>query len=328
MSRRAICFPLKRKDEAFAAFQSLQGCLERFYENKIIAVRCDNGGEFRELNFDKQLEKVGIKVEFTNTYSPEIKGVAERFNNAAEDVIKVWLKSSNLPDKFWEALKAFTYCWNRDIHEKLNKTPFEIFKSYHPSVFNLKPPFGTIAYVGVPKQQRSKLQMRTKKGIMVGYSIITEAYRIYLPTEKKILETINVVFGKRMYYNDYRNENKKKSGINLDPSFSESPAKFTRSQNFRKNSEPAISDESTSSSSSYYSFSDDEPSSSESEIEPIEQDPVVSDQKSEESYHDQTEEISEDSEDDDVDYSAISCRYKYTGVVETGKETQPEADQA
>ncbi|GFS47281.1 retrovirus-related Pol polyprotein from transposon TNT 1-94 [Trichonephila clavipes] len=308
MSRRAICFSLKRKDKAVSVFRKLQGCVELFTGKKIIAVRCDNGGEFRELNFDKQLEKVGIKVEFTDTYSPEMKGVAERFNNAAEDAIKVWLKSSNLPDTFWkEALDAFAYSWNLDIHNKLNKTSFEIFESYQPSVFNSKPPFGTIAFVGVLKQQRSKLQMRTKKGIMVGYSIKTDGYKIYLPTEKKVIQTNNVVFGKIMYYNDSRNENKKRSGINLDPSFSESPAKCTRSQNSRKNSESTISDESTTSSSSYYSFSDDESSSSESEIEPIKQNPVVSDQKSEESYHDQTEEISEDSEDDDVDYSAISC---------------------
>ncbi|GFU14931.1 hypothetical protein TNCV_191801 [Trichonephila clavipes] len=41
----------------------------------------------------------------------------------------------------------------------------------------------------------------------------------------------------------------------------------------------------------------------ESEIEPIKQDPTASDQKSEESYLDQAEEISED---DDVDYIRLN----------------------
>ncbi|GFR16213.1 retrovirus-related Pol polyprotein from transposon TNT 1-94 [Trichonephila clavata] len=87
----------------------------------------------------------------------------------------------------------------------------------------------------------------------------------------------------------------------------ESPAKSPRPQNFRKSRVPKTSDESTSSSSTYYSFSDEESASSELEIEPINQDSIVSDQKSEESYLGQTEKISEDSEDEDVDYSAVSC---------------------
>ncbi|GFS42141.1 hypothetical protein TNIN_427891 [Trichonephila inaurata madagascariensis] len=97
---------------------------------------------------------------------------------------------------------------------------------------------------------------------MVGYPMKTKGYRIYLPAEKKAIETIDVSFGDRMSYNTNRSEDGKSSGINMDPSFSEPPAKCTRSQNFRKNRKPKILDQSTLPFRSYYNFCNDESSSS------------------------------------------------------------------
>ncbi|GBM41237.1 hypothetical protein AVEN_180535-1 [Araneus ventricosus] len=53
---------------------------------------------------------------------------------------------------------------------KQKLTPFELFCGNKPSVKHLKI-FGAAAFWGVPKQQqRRKLDMRAKKGIMVGYA--------------------------------------------------------------------------------------------------------------------------------------------------------------
>ncbi|GBN24619.1 hypothetical protein AVEN_249590-1 [Araneus ventricosus] len=38
------------------------------------------------------------------------------------------------------------------------------------------------------------IDMRAKKGIMVGYALKTREYRTWLPNERKIVETINVSF--------------------------------------------------------------------------------------------------------------------------------------
>ncbi|GFT63076.1 retrovirus-related Pol polyprotein from transposon RE1 [Trichonephila clavipes] len=54
---------------------------------------------------DNFLTELGIKHEVTNSYTPEMNGVAERFNLTALDGIKTLLKSSEVPHKFWgEAL--------------------------------------------------------------------------------------------------------------------------------------------------------------------------------------------------------------------------------
>ncbi|GFW41334.1 retrovirus-related Pol polyprotein from transposon TNT 1-94 [Trichonephila clavipes] len=99
-------------------------------------------------------KELGIKHEVTNSYTPEMNGVAERFNLTALDGIKTLLKSSEVPHKFWgEALLCFTYAWNRICHKDSNKTPFEKYSGRKPSVLHLIP-FGCLAYAGVPKQIR------------------------------------------------------------------------------------------------------------------------------------------------------------------------------
>ncbi|GFV57897.1 retrovirus-related Pol polyprotein from transposon TNT 1-94 [Trichonephila clavipes] len=164
---------------------------ERFLSKKVIAVRTDGGLEFCNKDMDNFLTELGIKHEVTNSYTPEMNGVAERFNLTALDGIKTLLKSSEVPHKFWgEALLCFTYAWNRICHKDSNKTPFEKYSGRKPSVLHLKP-FGCLAYAGVPKQIRKKFDMRAKIGIMMGYAQRTKGYRIWLIDENKLVETIN-----------------------------------------------------------------------------------------------------------------------------------------
>ncbi|GFS57942.1 retrovirus-related Pol polyprotein from transposon TNT 1-94 [Trichonephila clavipes] len=165
---------------------------ERFLSKTVIAVRTDGGLEFCNKDMDNFLTELGIKHEVTNSYTPEMNGVAERFNLTALDGIKTLLKSSEVPHKFWgEALLCFTYAWNRICHKDGNKTPFEKYSGRKPSVLHLKP-FGCLAYAGVPKQIRKKFDMRAKMGIMMGYAQRTKGYRIWLIDENKLVETINV----------------------------------------------------------------------------------------------------------------------------------------
>lgn len=74
------------------------------------------------------------------------------------------------------------------------ETPFELYGGRKPSVRHLKP-FGSIAYVGIPRQLRkNKFYPKAKKGVLVGYALATKGYRIWLPDENKVIETINVSF--------------------------------------------------------------------------------------------------------------------------------------
>ncbi|GFW26457.1 retrovirus-related Pol polyprotein from transposon TNT 1-94 [Trichonephila clavipes] len=165
---------------------------------------------------DNFLTELGIKHDATNSYTPEMNGVAERFNLTALDGIKTLLKSSEVPHKFWgEALLCFTYAWNRICHKDSNKTPFEKYSGRKPSVLHLKP-FGCLAYAGVPKQIRKKFYMRAKMGIMMGYAQHTKGYRIWLIDENKLVETINVRFDENKRGINFRQQVNSNLGYNLN----------------------------------------------------------------------------------------------------------------
>ncbi|GFV63782.1 retrovirus-related Pol polyprotein from transposon TNT 1-94 [Trichonephila clavipes] len=145
-SRKVNVFPIRNKSDVFHTFIRFQKRAERFLSKKVIAVRTDGGLEFCNKDMDNFLTELGIKHEVTNSYTPEMNGVAERFNLTALDGIKTLLKSSEVPHKFWgEALLCFTYAWNRICHKDSNKTPFEKYSGRKPSVLHLKP-FGCLAY--------------------------------------------------------------------------------------------------------------------------------------------------------------------------------------
>ncbi|GFT50719.1 retrovirus-related Pol polyprotein from transposon TNT 1-94 [Trichonephila clavipes] len=215
-SRKVTVFPIRNKSYVFHTFIRFQKRAERFLSKKVIAVRTDGGLEFCNKDMDNFLTELGIKHEVTNSYTPEMNGVAERFNLTALDGIKTLLKSSEVPHKFWgEALLCFTYAWNRICHKDSNKTPFEKYSCRKPSVLHLKP-FGCLAYAGVPKQIRKKFDMRAKMGIMMGYAQRTKGYRIWLIDENKLVETINVRFDESRRGINFRQKVNSNLGYNLN----------------------------------------------------------------------------------------------------------------
>ncbi|GBN94072.1 Retrovirus-related Pol polyprotein from transposon TNT 1-94 [Araneus ventricosus] len=138
---------------------------------KIVSVKTDGGLEFCNRDLDNFLEQQGINHEETNPYTPGQNGVTERYNLTALHGVKALLKSNGVAQKFLgEVLLCFTYTWNRVCHKDGNKTPFETYSGKKLSVSHLKH-LGCLAYVGVPKQIRKKLDMRAKLGINVGYCV-------------------------------------------------------------------------------------------------------------------------------------------------------------
>ena len=54
--------------------------------------------------------------------------------------------------------------------------------------------FGCPMYIHVPKEKRSKMEPSGKKGIFVGYSETSKAYRIYIPGQRNIEVSRDVTF--------------------------------------------------------------------------------------------------------------------------------------
>jgi len=105
------------------------------------------------------------------------------------------LKTKKMPKEFWaEAVDCAIYLSNRCPTKSLNgMTPQEAWSRRKPSVSHLKV-FGSIGYVHVDDQVRTKLDDKSKMMIFVGYDQKSKGYKFYNPIEGKMVISGEVEF--------------------------------------------------------------------------------------------------------------------------------------
>ena len=101
----------------------------------------------------------------------------------------------DIPNSLWaEAIRTVVYIQNRYLHAILeNKTLEEAFIVMKLEIWHLRV-FGCLVYVHIPKEKRTKIDSSKKKGVFVGYSETSKAYRIYIPSQRQIEVSRDVTF--------------------------------------------------------------------------------------------------------------------------------------
>ena len=105
------------------------------------------------------------------------------------------LKSSGLSNSFWvDAISTASYVQNSLPTATLHKkTPYESWHGSKPSVGHSRV-FGCLAYVHIPDEKRKKLDDKSKKCIMIRYSLDLKAYRLYDPSAHEIIISRDIIF--------------------------------------------------------------------------------------------------------------------------------------
>ena len=100
-----------------------------------------------------------------------------------------------LPKSFWgEAMRTAVDLINLSPSYPLEgDIPKRVWTGKFVS-FNHLRVFGCRAFVHVPRDERSKLDNKTKQCIFLGYSNEELGYRLWDPTTKKIIKSRDVVF--------------------------------------------------------------------------------------------------------------------------------------
>ena len=170
-------YVLKRKNEVFQKFVEWNKMIERQSGRKLKILRTDNGGEYTSTEFQAYLRSQGIKHETTIPKTPEQNDVAERMNRTLVESTRTMIFDANLPKRFWaETLSTVVYLRNRSPTKAVeNITPFEAWYDYKPDVSHLRV-FGCVAYAHIEKDERSKLDPKSKKCVLLGYGSNTKGY--------------------------------------------------------------------------------------------------------------------------------------------------------
>ena len=120
---------------------------------------------------------------------------AERKNITIMEVLKSMIHDHDLPMHLWaKATRTTMYVQNiMSLGALGNKTIEEMLTIKKTEVRYLKI-FGCPIFIRVPKEKRSKLDPSRKKGIFVGYSDHSKAYRVYILSYRQINISRDVIF--------------------------------------------------------------------------------------------------------------------------------------
>jgi hypothetical protein len=191
----------KTKDEVFNKFQEFKAEIENLTNKKIKTLRTNNGGEYTSKELISFCKSIRIRREPTVPHNPQQNGVAERKNGFIEETVKALFNDQGISMFLWgEAAMMEIYVQNRSPHCILKDMALEeAFSSKKPNVENLII-FGCRLCSHIPKEKRNKLESSGKKGIFMGYSDSSKAYRIYIPEQHKIEISRDVMFNERMAF--------------------------------------------------------------------------------------------------------------------------------
>ena len=78
----------------------------------------------------------------------------------------------------------------------LGKTPYEAWLEKNPNVMNLRI-FDCLAYAYVLDTNRHKLEAKSRKCKFIGYSIESNAYKLYDPITRKVVLSSDIKFGEK-----------------------------------------------------------------------------------------------------------------------------------
>ena len=210
--------------------------IEKSSGRKLKTIRTDNGGEFTSREFESYLKAEGVRHELNIPKNPEQNGVAEHMNRTLVETARSMLVNSNLPCTFWaEALSTATYLRNRSPTKAVSRmTPYEAWTGRKPQVGGLRI-FGCQAFVHIPKEERKKLDSKSRKCFLLGYGSTTKGYRLYDPQKRKVFHSRDVIFNEQKYGFDDSSEPQKESEWQVYPEYSDEPMETVES--------PAHSDE-------------------------------------------------------------------------------------
>ena len=168
-------------------------CLKQFHASverqtgkKLKCIRTDNEGEYIGL-FDVYCRESGIRHQKSPPKTPQLNGLAERINKTLVEHVRCLLSYAGSPKSFWgEALNTAVYVINLTPCVPLSfDIPDRVWSGKDVSYRHLRV-FRCKSFVHIPKDERSKLDAKTKPCVFIGYGQDDFGYRLYDPVLKLV----------------------------------------------------------------------------------------------------------------------------------------------
>ena len=136
----------------------------------------------------------GISQEFSTPITPQQNGVVERKNRVIQEMARAMSHNKDVVRNLWgEAVNTMCHTINSVYFKPgTKKTPYKLWKGRKPNVKYFRI-FGSTCFILKDRENVGKFDSRSDKGIFLGYSSTSKAYRVYNKRTMKVMETVNVV---------------------------------------------------------------------------------------------------------------------------------------
>ncbi|KAK1602682.1 hypothetical protein QYE76_007859 [Lolium multiflorum] len=193
-SRYTWVYFLKTKDETQQIFIDFATEVQRQHNLLIMAIRSDNGSEFKNYTLNDFLSD-GDSSSIFRCLHPQQNGVAERKNRTLMDMARSMMAEYKSRYNFGaEAISTACHSSNRlYLRKGLNKTPYEILTGNKPNISYFKV-FGCKCFYKIKGVRLSKFAPKALEGIFVGYGAESHTYRIFDIASGIIIESCSVRF--------------------------------------------------------------------------------------------------------------------------------------
>lgn len=189
----SMVFLMERKNEAVEIIKQYVKEVENKWNNKVYTLRCDNGGEYANVDLKQWCKFKGIVLDFTTPYTPQLNGKAERLNRTIMEKARALIAENKTKKNMWgEAVRTAVYLLNRSPTETVETTAVEKWTNKKPNLSGLAI-FGNTAHAKVVSPLK-KLDDRTKEYIFIGYA--PNGYRLWDSNKQEVIIARDVVFKK------------------------------------------------------------------------------------------------------------------------------------
>ncbi|GJW48764.1 retrovirus-related pol polyprotein from transposon TNT 1-94 [Tanacetum coccineum] len=194
-SRYTWVYFLKKKSQAPETIISFIKRVENQNDIKVKQLRIDNGTEFRIDTLVNFCDEKGISQNFSSPYTPKQNGVAERKNRTLIEAARIMLSGSVFSKQYWtEAVATACYTQNRSTIVKRHlKTPYGIFCKRILKISFLHV-FGCPVYIHNHKDHLGKFDEKADDGYLLGYSLVSKAFRAFNTRRQQTKETCHITF--------------------------------------------------------------------------------------------------------------------------------------
>nr|GEV02926.1 hypothetical protein [Tanacetum cinerariifolium] len=194
-SRFTWVFFLTTKNETSPVLKTFITGLENQLCLKVKVIRSDNGTKFKNHDLNQFYGIKRIKREFSVSRTPQQNGIAKRKNMTLIEAARTMLADLLLPISFWaEAVNIACYVQNKVLLTKPhNKTPYELLHGRTPSIGFMRP-FGCPLTILNTLDSLGKFDGKVDEGFLVGYSVSSNAFRVFNTRTRIVQETLHVNF--------------------------------------------------------------------------------------------------------------------------------------